>query len=649
VKTQQNQSSTRSTYIRKPALLGIIVIGLGASLFAGAQSTLPDKEVHALYRMSGQPMGTYVEKRSTDGAGNIGTTIDSDMVFNRLGSKLELKSTSHYVETLGGALVTIDNVSSSSQQATTMHAIVNKDSVAVTTEAGGHSYEHSIALSKQLLGPEASRQLVAARLHTVGDVVSYDTFVPEVGNVLTITDEVVALKDSPEGQQASGTKIEQTMSGTAVAVTLWVDSSGWMLAQTMGSPVGDIETVRSDATLVDSTPIGGASLPSEALNRSLVTANIRLPQERLIEKIKLKIITKHPEAGWPDFTADNQTVLEKTRDYVVLEVRRPVPRVEGLRPPAMTNELRPYLDPNALLQSDDAGVRQIESSVVHDSDTAWLAAQALQRWTADNMHFDLGIAIVPASEVAKNRGGTCFGYSMLLGSLARAAGIPSRVRIGLVYAGGIWGGHAWPEVLIGDQWIPIDGALYAPAPADAARFSVFTSSLEDGTVGTLGGLAQVLGNVDIKILEYTIGGKRTVVDENAKPYSIEGNIYRNPWIGLRVAKPPGFHFTGFDLTWPQTTVIAMEGPRGQRVEIHNESASLPTSSLTRNKLLQDEGIGGSVRSQRISGHDVAVASGKKGSGMILENAGSIWLVKATGRHPGALLHQVASSMMLTTD
>ena len=81
-----------------------------------------------------------------------------------------------------------------------------------------------------------------------------------------------------------------------------------------------------------------------------MSANIHLPEGRLIEKINLKIIIRHPEAGWPDFSADNQTVLEKTRDNVVLEVRRPVPRAEGLRPAAMTNGLSRYLA-NALLQS----------------------------------------------------------------------------------------------------------------------------------------------------------------------------------------------------------------------------------------------------------------------------------------------------------
>jgi hypothetical protein len=51
----------------------------------------------------------------------------------------------------------------------------------------------------------------------------------------------------------------------------------------------------------------------------------------------------------------------------------------------------------------------------------------------------------------------------------------------------------------------------------------------------------------------------------------------------------------------------------------------------------------------MSGNDVAVARDKKSSGMILEDAGSIWLVKATGPHSEALLQKVVDSMKLTTD
>jgi transglutaminase-like putative cysteine protease len=65
---------------------------------------------------------------------------------------------------------------------------------------------------------------------------------------------------------------------------------------------------------------------------------------------------------------------------------------------------------------------------------------------------------VPASEVVRNRRGTCFGYAVLLASLARAAGIPSRFRMGFAYTHGVWGDHAWVEMLVGKQWVPMDAA-----------------------------------------------------------------------------------------------------------------------------------------------------------------------------------------------
>ena len=643
-----NHGSTYWVYRSKLPMLAVAIAVLALEAFAHTQAPEPNKIVSAVYRLSGQPMGTYTEKRTLDRNGNTVTAIDSDMVFNRLGSKLELKSSSSYVESAQGALLRVDSVSSSSQEATTTHAIVHDNTLSITTEAGGHTYERSLPIPTHLLGPEAARRLAVSCLHAVGDTVSYDTFSADLGSIVTVTDKAIAFNDLPAGEKTAGTKIEQTMTGLPTPAILWVDGTGWLLRQTTPSPFGEIELLRSDTAAIPGVPVEGATLPEETFKRSIVKANIRLPQERLVERIKLKIIARRPGLVWPDFAADNQTVLEKSPDYVILEVRRLTPRNEGVRPVAMTAALRPYLEPNALLQSDDAGIREIEGKVVHQGDSAWHAARALQRWTAENMHFDLGVAIVPASEVAKNHNGTCFGYSMLLGSLARAAGIPSRVRVGLAYAGGIWGGHAWVEVLIGDQWIPIDGALYAPGPADAARFSVFTGSLEGGTVGTLGGLGELLGNIDIKILEYTVGGRKTVVDENASPYSIEGNTYRNPWIGLSVVAPSGFHFTGFDLAWPQTTVVAMDGPESQRIEIHNESASLPTSASDRDKLLRKDGIVGPVSSRRIAGRMVAFAESKQAAGMILEQGGSVWLVKATGAHAMVLLDQVASSMRLGT-
>ena len=105
---------------------------------------------------------------------------------------------------------------------------------------------------------------------------------------------------------------------------------------------------------------------------------------------------------------------------------------------------------------------------------------SLGRWAAENMTFDLGIVFAPAIEIMRDRRGTCTGYAVLLAALARAAGIPSRVVMGYVYAMRMFGGHAWAEVLVGEEWVPLDAAIVNEGPADATHLAIIASSLENG-------------------------------------------------------------------------------------------------------------------------------------------------------------------------
>jgi hypothetical protein len=313
-------------------------------------------------------------------------------------------------------------------------------------------------------------------------------------------------------------------------------------------------------------------------------------------------------------------VLEKTGDSVMLKITRPEP--QGSAPQGSATDsgaaMKPYLAANALLQSDDATIVNIAGEVVGKERDPWRAARALQIWTSENMQFDAGIAIAPASEVARNRRGTCFGYSMLLGALTRAAGIPSRLRMGYVYAGGIWGGHAWIDVRIKGRWIPLDAALYSPGAADAARFSFFTSALEEGTLAQMGSLAQLFGNVDVAIVEYTVNGHVVSVPGNAAAYSIEGNTYRDPWLGFSIEKPGDFRFTDTGAVWPNKAVVAMEGPGGRRVEVENLSASLPVKAPEKD----------SPASRTIAAR------------------GAVWVVKASGEDAAELVKRIASTLVL---
>lgn len=612
-----------------------------------ARAALPGAsvhQIHAAYLFNRQPAGSYDEKSETTAGGEIQTVINSDLIFNRLGSRLEMKSSSQFDETREGQLEVATGDVSSSQQTTHIEAAVSAGSLQIKTTSGGKTYERTVPLGGTLLGPEGARRLILDRCHSTGDAVSYDAFFPEVGTVVRITDTVIGWEDVvTDPGKMFGLKLKQTISAMPGNMILWLDRDGWLLRQTLPSPLGDIEAIRSDAHGSNSQ-VQGAALPEESFTRSIIKANVRLPEERLVDSIRLQIIHKQPELGWPNLETDNQRVIERTANYVILDVNRPQPRGPQARLVARDRALAPYLSPNALLQSDDANILAIAKKVAGKERDPWKAARALQTWTNEHMQFDPGIMVAPASEVARNLRGTCFGYSMLLGALTRAAGIPSRLRMGYVYAGGTWGGHAWIDVRIGNGWVPIDGALYSPGAADAARFSFFSSGLEEGALVGMGSLSQLFGHADIKILQYTVGGKRVEVPENAAPFVIDRDTYRNPWLGLSLVKPSSFHFVDSDLAWPQTTLIGIEGPDGQKVTVSDLSESEPAEKFDPKKLLRSEGITGESFTIRIAGKKVLTVSSAQKAGAIFTDHGNVWMITATGFDAKNLLIRASSSL-----
>jgi hypothetical protein len=595
---------------RLPGMGGVFMIRR-FSMLAFLAAACAAQEIHGVYRLGGQQLGSYREATAREGGALI-TTVNSDMIFNRLGSKLEMKWTTRFEESTDGTLLRAVNDSSSSQQATHAEARMAEGELNIATTTADKTYERTVPFTGKLLGPAAARRLVAS-LKKAGETLSYQTFSPQLGMVVTIEEKLIC--EETVGR-VRALKVEESMSAMPTKVTTWVDHEGWMLRQSMPGPLGDIETERTETA----TAVEGATLPEETFLNSVVKANIRLPEERLLESVTLRLTHKRPELGWPELASDNQQVLEKTRDSVILKITRPEPQRSAPEGSATESgaAMKPYLAANALLQSDDAAIVNIAREVVGKERDPWRAARALQIWTSENMQFDAGIAIAPASEVARNRRGTCFGYSMLLGALTRAAGIPSRLRMGYVYAGGIWGGHAWIDVRIAGRWIPLDAALYSPGAADAARFSFFTSALEEGTLAQIGSLAQLFGNVDVAIVEYTVDGRLVAVPGNAEPYSIEGNTYRDPWLGFSIEKPGDFRFTGAGAAWPNKAVVAMEGPGGRRVEVENLSASLPVKA---------------------HGEDSPASR-------TIAARGAVWVVKASGEDAAELVKRIASTLVL---
>ena len=358
-------------------------------------------------------------------------------------------------------------------------------------------------------------------------------------------------------------------------------------------------------------------------------------------------ITKKPEAedGWPDLSSANQRVVSQTPRRLALEITRADrPGAADTSPPTQDDTAA-----NALVQSDLPEVRQMAQEITGNETDPWKKALALQTWTARHMTFDAGIAVAPASELIRDRHGTCLGYSILLTTLARASGIPARFRVGYVYYNGIWGGHAWAEVFAQGQWRPLDAAVYYPGVADPARIAATTETGAAGVVGGVGELSKLYGKIEVRTLRYRLAGADVEVKPDAKDHTVREDAYDNPWLGLHVAKPAGMTFVNLDDHWPSSVVLAMSGPFG--------SAAIRLSAADPDMPLADEA--GAVLPDILGGAPTGAPESVEWNGapavrfthadravIAVRKDDELWIVSTSGPKAGALLDRILKGIVI---
>jgi transglutaminase-like putative cysteine protease len=84
--------------------------------------------------------------------------------------------------------------------------------------------------------------------------------------------------------------------------------------------------------------------------------------------------------------------------------------------------------------------------------------------------------------VLRTKVGDCNEHTALYVAMARAAGIPARIAVGLVFVHGAFYYHAWPEVYVdrttsSGLWLPVDPTLNQ-FPADATHIRLTRGGLE---------------------------------------------------------------------------------------------------------------------------------------------------------------------------
>ena len=588
-------------------------------------------------------VGYYHEmtRADTDDPALIRTTDEMMIVLNRLGSKVTMSTTSDSLESAKGELKSLVSELTFSSQTVRTEAVIREGEITVTTSTGsGSPFIKKLTFSGVLLGPEGIRVLSRDKLAKVNDTIAFQTYSTEVNRVMSGTRTAVG-RETLEiaGKRIPALKALERYAEYPVESTAWLDADGVQVKSSAASPFGEMSHARVPGRGARSR---GRRAPSRGqYARTLVRSNVRLPQARLIRSLTVAIRrTTGAGQGWPSLATPGQTVLEQTPGRIVLRIDRP-----GLPARGSAKADAADLGANMYLDTGDELIQRTVREILGSEKGPYRRAVLLKDWVSARMTFDLGIAFAPSSEVIRNLRGTCAEYAILLATLARAAGIPSRYLMGFVYLNGIWGGHAWTEMLIDGSWVPMDAAVNGPGAADAARFAFAESSLDAGPGDSLAAAQQLFGSIAIDVLEYRLEGKTIRVEPGALPYKADGGRYGNPGLGLSVRAPAGFALADMDMVWPDKTVVALRSSDGRSARILQEGwPPFKDPKAWMATLLGSYVKGGHRTELRLRGFDASRADAENRSAAAFRNGVDVWVVLTEGRNAAALLDEVLGSL-----
>ncbi|MCX7424155.1 MAG: lasso peptide biosynthesis protein [Planctomycetia bacterium] len=466
---------------------------------------LADREVWDVVCIEGVKIGyarTRIRRVQRDGQPVTRIEWFSRLTVQRSGeqNELEIRLASH--QTPEGRLLDFESEMNLGPTPMRTRGRVEGDQLVMETTSAGKTRAVSIPWSSDTLGFYGVEQSLLARPIQPGQRRSISTLIPMLNQVATVelvagTVEPVKLPD--ETRRLLRIDSQTRVPGANVMkATLWADPSGEVLKTAdMGQ-----ETYRATkAEAMDETGKGQFDLGSNLA----VPVDRPLANPHATRRVRYRVSLADDDPAGVFVTGASQKVTPvdpHTAEITVYALRPDAPTAgaPSVSDPPTSDDLQP----NSMIQSDDPAIVAMSKRMIGDAKDVWSKAVALERGVHDFVdEKNFSQAFATAAEVAQTHEGDCTEHAVLLAALARAAGLPARAAIGLVYMKSTqsFGYHMWTEVYLGDRWIPLDATL-GQGGVGAAHLTLTHTNFKDaGGLSPFLPVAQVMGRMKIEVLE----------------------------------------------------------------------------------------------------------------------------------------------------
>jgi hypothetical protein len=371
---------------------------------------------------------------------------------------------------------------------------VRGDAFHVIVRTGGSSETLRLRIADDVVVYSPMMELALRRLRP-GQRMRMKTFNP----VSLATEEIAvrAVREEPlviGGRTNTAMLLEADYQG--MNVRTWIDAAGRMLRQQ--TPFGwTLEACDAAAAL-------RADVRAEDAGDLLTMMAVRCsaPIEAARTRAAVRLVLHGPRIPGETLTTHRQRVLREEPGRVELECRR-----ETLPPRPVSVAAAGAAHPEALVsspfvQASHPDIRARARAIVGGASSDSLeVALRIGRWVHAEVRKEPAMSVPSALDVLRVRAGDCNEHTYLFTALARAAGVPTRIMVGLVYLEGAFYYHAWPAVFVG-RWMELDPTLGQDA-ADATHLRLTEGELRDQMK-----LMTVLGRLSIELLPEPEDGER---------------------------------------------------------------------------------------------------------------------------------------------
>ena len=228
----------------------------------------------------------------------------------------------------------------------------------------------------------------------------------------------------------------------------------------------------------------------------------RIDEPRDVRRMVLRL--EGAEVAGADLEGVGQTVNGST-----IEIRDP----QTLQPGPADPGAGAFLAPGPLLESDAPEIIAEANVALKGVTGSRARAERLTRYVNALLDKKPTVSLPSAREVLRTKVGDCNEHTALYVAMARAAGIPARIAVGLVFVRGVQGAfyyHAWPEVYLDEGngrglWLPVDPTLNQ-FPADGTHIRLVRGGLDKQAA-----ILPLIGSLRITVTELELDARSTPI------------------------------------------------------------------------------------------------------------------------------------------